>query len=107
MSIETLLSRFGLVEKPKSPLEAQLHEMRREVARISRTLSGKAGHASEDLSETLGELGREAMRQGSHLAEVAGDQAKRGARAIRHDPLPAIAVVGTILLVSHLLRSTR
>ncbi|UYO00144.1 MAG: hypothetical protein KIT02_02630 [Devosia sp.] len=104
MSIQSLLSQLGLAEPPRQGLEAQLHAMRQEVDRISRSLSRRAGHAAEDWTEHLADFGKEASRQGIHMAELAGEQAKRGALAVRRDPLPALAVLGTALLLARLIR---
>jgi hypothetical protein len=110
MSLDHVLARLGLREEPHG-IEAQLRTMRREVRRISQALSNQAGHFShdarhvaDDWGDTLSDLSRQAMRQGSHFAEVAGKNAWRGADAFRRDPLPAIAIVGTAFLLSRLMK---
>ncbi len=103
MSLETVLASLGLREDPNS-LDAQLRSMRREVRRISQSLSRQAGNVADDWGDSFSDIGRQAMRQGSHLAEIAGKNAWRSAEAFRRDPLPVIAVVGTALLLARLLR---
>ncbi|ODT65054.1 MAG: hypothetical protein ABS75_32960 [Pelagibacterium sp. SCN 63-23] len=103
MSLDQLFSQFDR-RQDSHGLEAQLHALRREVRRISRGLSKEAHHNLDDWSDNLMDAGREAARQGAHLAEFAGEQAWRGARAVKRDPLPAIALVGTALLVASLMR---
>lgn len=104
MSLDTLLARLGLQHTHPNSLEAQLDAMRRDVRRIGKALAWQAGRHTEDWADHAGELGREAVRQGTHLAELAGTQAWRGARQLRRDPLPVIAIVGTGLLLARLFR---
>lgn len=104
MSLDTFLTQLGLHQPPPNSLEAQLDAMRRDVRRIGKALARQAEQHTDDWAGSFGELSRDAMRQGSHLAEVASAQAWRGARQLRRDPLPALAVVGTCLLLARLLR---
>ncbi len=104
MSLDTLLTQLGLQRPAPNPLEAQLHAMRRDVRRIGRALSQQTSHATEDWADHLGEVGRDAARHASHMAEIASLQARRGADQFRRDPLPVLAVIGTGLLLASLLR---
>jgi hypothetical protein len=78
--------------------------MRREVRRIGRSLSNQVGHSAEDWTDQIGGLSRDAARNAAHFAELAGTQARRSARYVQKDPLPLIAVIGTGLLIAHLLK---
>ena len=104
MSLDTFLTQLGLHRPHPSSLEVQLDAMRRDVRRIGKALSRQASHHADDWADNVGDFGREAVRQGSHLAEIAGTQAWRGAQQLRRDPLPALAIIGTGLLLARLLR---
>lgn len=126
MSLETVLSSLGLSRRDQHSLESQLHSMRREVDKISRELSRRAertagslqrqaghradvwsrqaGNVADEWGDQIADFGREAVKQGSQIAEYAGDQAMRGVKAVRRDPLPALAVIGTVLLVASFFR---
>ncbi|MCP8882092.1 hypothetical protein NIM87_01095 [Devosia sp. XJ19-1] len=103
MSIATVLSQLGIPRHDPHSLEAQLHAMRRDVQRIGKALSRQASHHTEGWNDHLSDFGREAAHHTAHLAEIAGTQAMRGAIMVRHDPLPALAVIGTGLLLARLL----
>jgi hypothetical protein len=83
-------------------MEAQLRDLRREVRRVSHSVARHAGHTADDWNDTLSDLGREAAKRGAEFAEIAAYQAGRGAKALRNDPLPAIAILGTAFLVARL-----
>jgi hypothetical protein len=110
MTIETILERLGLVEPPNR-LEAQLDSLRRDLRKLAGHLSREvghisreAGHRADDWSEQAQEISQKAAQYGALFADRAGRQAMRGAEAVRRDPLPAIAAVGTIFLLARLLR---
>lgn len=102
MSLDTVLTRLGIDRHDPHSLEAQIHALQREIHRVGRTLSHEAGHRADLWGDQVSGLTREAARHGAHLAEEVGHQAWRGARAVRRDPLPAIAVLGTALLLARL-----
>ena len=104
MSLETVLSQLGIQRHDPHSLEAQLHAMRRDVRRIGRALSQQVSHNADEWGDHLNDFGRDAARHTAHFAELAGSQALRGARMVRRDPLPAIALVGTALLLASLFR---
>lgn len=103
MSIDSVLHQLGLKEDPHS-LDAQLRSMRREVRHIAKVLSGQVSRNADEWSDQLADLTRDAARRTAHFADLAGSQAMRGADLLRRDPLPAIAVIGTGLLLMRLLR---
>lgn len=104
MSIDHVLASLGLPHRDPNSMEARIEALQHEMRRIGRNLAHRAGHSADDWSDQISDFGREAARQGMHLAEMAGSQAWRSARAVRRDPLPAIAVIGTALLLARLLR---
>jgi hypothetical protein len=104
MSIDNLLANLGLVQRRPNGLEAQLSSLQSEVRRLARSLSRRAGQATDEWSNEVSILGREAVRQGSQIAGAASQQAIRGARAFGRDPLPVIAIIGTAFLVARLFR---
>lgn len=103
MSIDNLLVSLGLRPQPNA-LEAQIHALRREIRRIGRGVSSQAGHTAEDWGDHLSDFGQQAARQGVMFADIAAHQAQRGARTIAKNPVPAVALVGTALLLAHLFR---
>ena len=104
MSLDTFLTQLTSQRPHPNSLEAQLEAMRRDVRRIGKALARQAERQTDDWADHVGDFGRDAMRQGTHLAEIASTQAWRGARQLRRDPLPAIAILGTGLLLARLLR---
>ncbi len=104
MSLDHILSSLGLSQRDPNSLEARIESLQRDMRRMGRSLSKQASHTADDWSDHISDFGREASKQGWQLAEQAGTQAWRGARAVRRDPVPAIAVVGTVLLLASLLR---
>ncbi|MBF0678158.1 MAG: hypothetical protein IR164_04370 [Devosia sp.] len=76
-------------------LTAQVNQLRREIGDISSVLSREA-------QNTASEWGHEAAKQGAWLAGIAGRKAVKGADAVRRDPLPALAIVGTAILLTAL-----
>lgn len=102
MNIEHLLSQLT-GQRHESALETQLRELRREVRRVSQSVSRHAGHTADDWGDQISDFGREAAKRGAEFAEVAAYQAGRSAKALRKDPLPLIAILGTAFLVSQLL----
>ena len=104
MSLNSLLTQLGQQRPKPNGLEAQLDAMRRDVRRVGSIVARQAGQRADDWADHIGDFGREAVRHGTHLAEIAGTQAWRGAAQLRRDPLPAIAIIGTGLLLARLLR---
>lgn len=101
MSFEDLISlRHRRHDSVIDTLADQLDHLRREFGHVGRSLSREARDNASD-------LGREAAKQGAWLAGAASRNAMRGAKAVRRDPLPTIAVLGTALLVAHLLTSRK
>ena len=77
---------------------------RRDVRRIGKALSQRISHDPEEWADHLSGLGRDAARHTAHLAEIARDRTFQGADQLRRDPVPAIAIIGTGLLLFRLLR---
>jgi len=100
MSLETLLTQLGLQRHDPNRLESQLQAMRRDVQRLSHLIDSQTGHWS-DQAQNLGQM---AAYHSSEIAHAAGRQALRGAEMVRRDPLPAIALFGTALLLARLLK---
>lgn len=102
MARETILSRLGLVAAKPDTLETRIADLQREISRIGSRLGRQAEGRAGEWSEQVSEFGQDAVRRGLHLAEIAGDEARRSAAALRRDPLPAIATLGTIVLLARL-----
>ncbi|MBB4050460.1 hypothetical protein GGR20_000078 [Devosia subaequoris] len=103
MSLNTLLTQLGLQRHDPHSLEAQLHAMRRDVHGIRQSLSRQTGQAANHWGNQLHDIGSAVATQTSELAQLAGQEARKGAGMIRRDPVPAIALAGTALLLMRLL----
>ncbi len=103
MSLNTLLTQLGLQRHDPHSLEAQLHAMRREVHRLTQSLSRQTGQTANHLGDQLHEISSAVATQTGELAQLAGQEARKGAEMIRRDPVPAIALAGTALLLMRLL----
>lgn len=104
MSIDTVLHQLGFPRHDPNSLEAQLRAMRRDVQRLGQALSKQVTQGADDWNDHLGDFSRDAMRQATHLAEMAGSQALKSAEIVRRDPLPLVVVIGTGLLLARLLQ---
>lgn len=98
--------------RPRRPTAAenlahQLENLRREIRRVGSRVGHQAADNAGEWSDVAREFGREAARQGAFLAEEARHQALRGVDAVRRDPLPVIAVLGTVVLLARLLDRAR
>lgn len=103
MRLEDLFTPRRRHHDPLDALAAQIGEMRRQSREISRALSHNGHEIADDFGDALSHWGHDAARQGAWLAGMASRKAVAGARAIRHDPLPVIAVLGTAALLASLL----
>jgi hypothetical protein len=94
----------------KDPLHAiamQLDQLRRQTRHINSNISHDAADIAGDFGEAVSDWGREAAKQGAWLAGAASRNAMRGADAVRRDPLPVIAILGTAVLIGSLLTRRR
>lgn len=103
MHLEDLFTPRRRRHDPLDALAAQIAEMRRQSRDISRALSHNGHDIAGELGDAMSHWGHDAARQGAWLAGVASRKAVAGARAVRRDPLPAIAVLGTAALLASLL----
>ncbi|QQR40657.1 hypothetical protein [Devosia rhizoryzae] len=76
----------------------------RHAGHAANDLSRQVGHLANEWGDELAVLGREAAKRGAEIAEFAAYKAGRGAKALRSDPLPAIAIIGTALLAAQLFK---
>lgn len=115
MTFDDILHNLGVRPK-KRGLEAQLDSLRRDIRKLSQsasthaghlagTVSHRASHVSDEWGDSLADLGREAARYGTQIADTAGEQSRRAIRAVKNDPLPVIAVIGTAVLLTALFRN--
>lgn len=107
MSLADLFTPRRRKPDPIELLFSQLGDLRRQTQHISRAVSHRAGETTDEWSDVVADLGREAARQGAWLAGSASRQVVKGAQAVQRDPLPVIAVLGTALLVTSLLSRRR
>lgn len=103
MSLNTLLTQLRLQRQDPHSLEAQLHAMRRDVQRLRQALSRQTAQATNHWGDQLHEIGSTLATQTGEFAQLAGQEARKGAGMIRRDPVPAIALAGTALLLMRLL----
>ena len=99
MSLNSVLADLGFKRRHQNDLERRLAELSRDISRTSRHLRGEASGLAHDWGESITDLGTQAAHHGGKLAEQALQQASRATGAVRRDPLPAIVVAGTALLV--------
>ena len=104
MSLDTFLTRLGIQRHDPNSLEAQLHAMRRDVQRIGQYLNRQSASMTDEWGERAHDFGRQAAINTAEFAQQASKQALIGAGKVRRDPLPAIALVGTALLLARLMR---
>jgi len=107
MSLEHIL---GIAPRPRNRAErmqAQIDTLGRDLHQALRALSGSAEHRAAGLGDLAGTFGREAAQHTAHLAGEVSRRANRGMGAVRRDPVPAIAVLGTALLLASLLHRRR
>ena len=104
MSLNTLLTQLGIQRHDPHSLEAQLHAMRRDVQQLRQSLSRQTGQAANHWGDQLHEIGSAMAAQTGEFAHLAGQEARKGARMIRRDPVPVIALAGTALLLMQLLK---
>jgi hypothetical protein len=88
-----------------------LAALRREVMALSGE-AGRYGHQLADryvpqIAHGAGEIGEVLAQQGAVVAREVGRQAKRAGRAVREDPVPAVAAVVALACVASLLMSRR
>lgn len=81
----------------------QIASLRREIAAISDAVSDFGGHRLGDVQHNAVALAREVRHQGAVVARQVNRQASAAGRAIQHNPVPVIVVLGTIALLSALI----
>ncbi|KRA99451.1 hypothetical protein ASD83_02720 [Devosia sp. Root685] len=107
MRLEDLFTSRRRQHDPLEALAAQIGELRRQTRHISRALSHNAGDVAGDFGDTISDWSHDAARQGAWLAGIASRKAVQGARAVQRDPVPVIAVIGTVALLASLLARRR
>lgn len=88
-------------------LLAHIGDLRRQTRHVGRNVSHNAHSVAEDFGDAMSDLSHQAARQGAWLAGIASRKAVDSARAVKRDPLPAIAVLGTALLLTSLMTRRR
>lgn len=83
----------------------QISVLRKEIAEISDAVNGYGGHALSDVQHNAVALAKEVRHQGSVALRQANRQAHVAGKAVQENPIPVIAVLGTIALLSALLFS--
>lgn len=81
----------------------QIADLRRELAEISDAVNGYGSHAFGDVQHNAVALAQEVRHQGGLALRQANKQAHVAGKAVQDNPLPVIAVLGTIALLSALL----
>lgn len=107
MSLDDL---FGLFPRRKTRLEllqSQIADLEHEIAHLSRSLAGHAGRSASHLGDLAQRYGQDAAHQSALIAGELARQAQRGARAVRQDPVPTLAVLATAALLASFLSRRR
>lgn len=80
-----------------------LSSLRADIAAIAQAVNEFGNHRLHDVRKGATALAREAGHQLPIVARQVGRQATHAGRAVGRDPLPAIVVLGTVLLLTSLL----
>lgn len=83
----------------------QIADLRRELAEISDAVNGYGNHAFSDVQHNAVALAKEVRQQGAVALRQVNKQAHVAGKAVQDNPVPVIAVLGTIALLSALLFS--
>ena len=81
----------------------QIAVLRKELAEITSQVNDYGGYALSDVQQNAVALAREVRHQGSIALREANKQAHVAGKAVQENPIPVIAVLGTIALLSALL----
>ncbi|HEY8576898.1 MAG TPA: hypothetical protein VIL88_11230 [Devosia sp.] len=81
----------------------QLAALRKEIAEISEAVNDYSGHTLGDVQHTARALAKEVRQQGAVALRQANRQAHLAGKAIQENPVPVIAILGGIALLSALL----
>ena len=81
----------------------QIASLRKELAEITSQVNDYGGHALSDVQYNAVALAKEVRHQGSIALREANKQAHVAGKAVQENPIPVIAVLGTIALLSALL----
>lgn len=81
----------------------QIAILRKEIAEISDAVNDYSGHTIHDVQRSAAALAQEVRQHGAVALREANKHAHIATRVVRDNPVPAIAIVGTIALLSALL----
>lgn len=81
----------------------QIAVLRKEIAEITDAVNDYSGNALSDVQHNAVALAKEVRHQGSIALRQANKQAHVASKAVQENPIPVIAVLGTIALLSALL----
>lgn len=98
------LSHFA--DAAQDRIGRQLSSLARDTQHLSDVLARYTDQKRHDLGHVAHELADEALQQGAVAAQVLGKQAWKMGKAVRRDPVPAVAaVVGVACLLSLVMSS--
>ncbi|WEK06078.1 MAG: hypothetical protein P0Y65_07440 [Candidatus Devosia phytovorans] len=95
------------LEKDGSDLQDALldriSDLRSELADLSKAVNNYGGNTFDDIQHNALAIAKEVRHQGSVALREANKQAHVATKAVQENPIPALAVLGTIALLSALL----
>lgn len=87
--------------------EEQIAALRKEVSRLSDTLSRRGGHFLDDAADSTSHFYDQARRRGARAMRMAGRQANAASDLARENPLASFAIVVGVGLLALALLSRR
>lgn len=81
----------------------QIAVLRKELAEITDAVNDYSGNAFHDVQQNAVAIAKEVRHQGTIALRQANKQAQVASKAVQENPIPVIAVLGTIALLSALL----
>lgn len=89
-------------------LDHQLAGMRREAARLSKSIAHMARHTGRDVVRSGHHFTDAALAQLPEAARLVGRQARKAGRSVQRDPVPTlVAMIGVACLASLALSRTK
>lgn len=81
----------------------RIADLRSELADLSKAVNNYSGSSFDDLQHSAAAIAKEVRQQGAIALRQANRQAQVATKAVQENPVPALAVLGTIALLSALL----
>lgn len=83
----------------------RISDLRKELADLSKAVDHYSGNTFDDLQHNAAAIAKEVRHQGAIALRQANKQAQVATKAVQENPVPALAVLGTIALLAALVFS--